>query len=226
MKDYLKKFWNWLSSQGEINRPNKSSAEKLLLGIRVTAQCRFNAATRLRRHSTFSFFTTTILSLGLIFIPLMQNADIPLAFPSKVLNMISIFLAVSVLIYSIVIATARYDARADKLTQCGDNLKSLNRKLSKILENNDNINIEDFQVQYDSLIANTENHSDTDYLSSILSMKRDYRITGFSRFKKYVKLYLFLIIPYVLPVLLMLIEIIFILDMIGVSQFFTPHLIK
>jgi len=116
------------------NIHKKNAKEKFQMSIRATAKCRFNAAERLKRQGKFAFFTTTILSLGLIFIPLMQNSGIKLAFSTNVLNTMSIFLAVAVLVYSVVIGTARYEARADKLTQCGDNLKDLSRELDSLKE--------------------------------------------------------------------------------------------
>lgn len=63
----------------------------------------------------------------------MQNSGISLAFESNVLNMMSIFLAVSVLVYSVVIGTAKYEVRAEGLTQCGDKLKELNRELNRLI---------------------------------------------------------------------------------------------
>lgn len=220
--------WNWLCSQGEIDRPKKNAKEKFQMSIRVTAKCRFNAAERLKRQSKFAFFTTTILSLGLIFIPLMQNSGINLAFPANVLNMMSIFLAVAVLVYSVVIGTARYEARADKLTQCGDSLKNLSRELDNQLQENNstNIDIKKLENRYSYLISNTENHARTDYLAAILEMERDYKITGFSRLYKrllFISLYLF---PYLIPLSMLALEIIFILDMLGVSKILTKYLVN
>ncbi|AHG86055.1 hypothetical protein F544_8240 [Bibersteinia trehalosi USDA-ARS-USMARC-190] len=103
----------------------------------------------------------------------MQNAGIKLEFPTNVLNTMSIFLAVAVLVYSVVIGTARYEARADKLTQCGDNLKDLSRELDNQSENS-SINITDLEKKYSHLISDTENHTRTDYLAATLEMRRDF----------------------------------------------------
>lgn len=111
---------SWLISSGVRERPVKDAAEKLQMSMRTTAKCRYNASIRLQHQAKYSFFTTTLLSLGLIFIPLMQNAGMPIAYRPNVLNMMSIFLAVAVLVYSVVIGTARYDVRATQLTECGD----------------------------------------------------------------------------------------------------------
>lgn len=222
--DKFHRIWCWLISRGEIDRPKKNAKEKFQLSVRVTAKCRFNAAERLKRQSKFAFFTTTILSLGLIFIPLMQNAGIRLAFPSNVLNMMSIFLAVAVLVYSVVIGTARYDARADKLTQCGDNLKNLSRELDNKLEEFENIS--EFEKQYYHLISDTENHTRTDYLAATLEMRRDYLITGIPRLIKIFRVIFVEIFSYFIPLSMLIIEIVFISDMLGMSEILTRYLVK
>lgn len=218
------RIWCWLISRGEIDRPKKNAKEKFQLSVRVTAKCRFNAAERLKRQSKFAFFTTTILSLGLIFIPLMQNAGIRLAFPSNVLNMMSIFLAVAILVYSVVIGTARYDARADKLTQCGDNLKNLSRELDNKSEEFENIS--EFEKQYYHLISDTENHTRTDYLAATLEMRRDYLITGIPRLIKIFRVIFVEIFSYFIPLSMLIIEIVFISDMLGMSEILTRYLVK
>ena len=64
-------------------------------------------------------------------IPLIKNAGVPHAFQANILNMMQIFLGVAVLVYSVVIGTARYDMRAEQLTECGDKLKELIHSLKK-----------------------------------------------------------------------------------------------
>lgn len=123
----MRKFIDWLFCLGERERPVKDAAEKLQMSMRTTAKCRYNASVRLQHQGKFAFFTTTVLSLGLVFIPLMQNAGVPLAFESNVLNMMQIFLGVSVLVYSVVIGTARYEIRSTQLNECGDKIKELIR---------------------------------------------------------------------------------------------------
>ena len=192
------------------------------MSIRVTAKCRFNAAERLKRQGKFAFFTTTILSLGLIFIPLMQNSGIKLAFPPNVLNMMSTFLAVAVLVYSVVIGTARYEARADKLTQCGDNLKDLNRELDNQLKS-DSVDIQELEKKYSHLISDTENHTKTDYLAATLEMRRDYEITGFPRLYKRLLIIVVELFSYIIPLSMLVLEIVFILDMLGISHILAKY---
>ncbi|MFC2503164.1 MAG: SLATT domain-containing protein [Cardiobacterium sp.] len=211
---------NWLLSREELERPPRDAFYKFQLSVRVTAKCRFNAAERLRRQGRFAFFSTTLLSLGLIFIPLMQNTNVELAFPPTVLNMMSTFLAVAVLVYSVVIGTAQYEARADKLGQCADHLKALNRELDSPRQQDDDHEaiLARLHKEYSRLLADTENHKRIDYLAATLEMKRDYPITGLVRLYRHIRLVLQSLLPYFLPLLLLILEAVFISDMLKISQ--------
>lgn len=228
MSEYLKKFFYWFFSKGEIDRPDKDAIQRLQISIRVTAKCRYNAASRLQRQGKFAFFTTTILSLGLIFIPLMQNSGVQLAFSASVLNMVSIFLAVAVLVYSVVIGTARYELRAENLTECGDKLKDLNRAISKETSDaHDKIKILDkYQERYSDIVTDTENHSRRDYILATLEMRRDYSITGLNRARLHITSLLATLLPYLLPVAMLSLEAIFISDMIGVTKILSPYFVS
>ncbi|SFX54720.1 SLATT domain-containing protein [Marinospirillum alkaliphilum] len=220
-------FFNWLFSLGFLEREEKNAIQKLKMSMRATAKCRYYAASRLQRQGRFSFFTTTVLSLGLIFIPLMQNSGVTLAYNSSVLGMMQIFLAVSVLVYSVVIATARYDVRAEKLTECGDKLKELIRAIDREAEREDSISdseLKVYQDRYSDITTDTENHIFSDYKFAMLEMSRDYRITGLKRLQIWVVAMVQSYIPLALPALLLIIETAFITDMVGATQVFTEYL--
>ena len=223
-----KKFKYWLFSEGELSRTKKNAAEKMQISIRVTTKCRYNASKRLNNHGKFAFFTTTILSLGLIFIPLIQNSGIKLAFDGRVLNMMSTFLAVAVFVYSVVIGTAKYDSRADRLNQCGNQLKDLTREFDRLMDssngNPEKEKLEDLNKRYFEIITDTENHEDVDYISATLEMPRDYKITGFPFLKKYIEIRLRRLYPYLLPSALLLLEMVFITDMINITAILTSYL--
>lgn len=224
----MNKFLSWLVAGGERERPVKDAADKLQMSMRTTAKCRYNASVRLRHQGQFSFFTTTVLSLGLVFIPLMQNAGVPLAFQANVLNMMQIFLGVAVLVYSVVIGTARYDMRAEQLTECGDKLKELIRALDKEREAGSGVvtpdKLAEFQKHYSDIVTDVENHDRNDYRFASLEMVNDYFITGLPRLKLYLEVQSVRAFGFVLPVLLMLAEVIFITDMIGATEILTPYL--
>jgi len=221
-------FWNWLFALEPRERDVKDAAEKLQMSMRTTAKCRYNASVRLQHQGKFAFFTTTVLSLGLVFIPLIQNADVQLAFPPSVLNMMQIFLGVAVLVYSVVIGTARYEVRATQLNECGDKLKELIRELDKEREaNNGSIStskLEGFQKRYSDIVTDVENHNRNDYRFATLEMVRDYFVSGLPRLKLYLEAHLIRAFGFVLPATLMLFEVVFITDMMGGTCIFTSYL--
>lgn len=222
------KFLDWLLCRGPREREVKDASEKLQMSMRTTAKCRYNAAVRLQHHGKYSFFTTTVLSLGLVFIPLMQNAGVPLAFKANVLNMMQIFLGVAVLVYSVVIGTARYDMRSSQLTECGDKLKELIRSLEKDREAGGGTiaadQLANYQKHYSDIVTDVENHERNDYRFAVMEMINDYFVCGLPRLKLYVEAHAVRTFGFVLPTLLMLMEIVFITDMMGATEILTPFL--
>jgi hypothetical protein len=223
----MKKLFTWLFNLGPQERVIQDNIEKFLASMRITAKCRYNASGRLSRQSKFSFLTTTVLSLGLIFIPLMQNSDVPLAFKASVLNMVQIFLAVSILVYSVIIATARYDLRAEKLNECGDNLKDLIRSLkqdihleTKLGENELNT----YKQRYQDITTDTENHERSDFKLASLEMREDYFVSGLARLWVYISAHFQMIFAFAVPVVMIGCEVIFITDMLGATSVFVDYL--
>lgn len=223
----IAKGWNWLFSLNDREKPVRDAAEKLQTSMRITAKCRYNAAVRLQRQGKFAFFTTTSLSLGLIFIPLMQTSGVKLAFEPNVLNMMQIFLAVAVLVYSVVIGTARYDVRAETLTECGDKLKELIRAIDGHREMQTSFTDQDlsnFQERYSDIVTDTENHNRSDYGLAVLEMEKDYFYTGLLRLKIWLQAHAERLVPFALPVALLAFEVVFIMDMMGASAVFPQYL--
>lgn len=169
--------------------------------------------------SQASFIATTVLSLGLILIPLFQNAGIKLSFQVSVINSMQLFLAVSVLVYSVTMAKAGYEVRAEKLNACGDNLKLLGREIDEVSTAGD-CDIKQFGQRYANIVASSENHEDIDYLISRLDMIRDYNITGFKRFFLTAKSYCQLYSMYLVPLIMIAAELTFFTDMIGVTDLY------
>lgn len=224
----MNKFLTWWLSSGKRERDVVDASDKLQMSMRTTAKCRYNASVRLQHHGRFPFFTTTVLSLGLVFIPLMQNAGVPLAFKPNVLNMMQIFLGVAVLVYSVVIGTARYDMRSSQLTECGDKLKELIRALEKEREATGGkvspVMLADFQKHYSDIVTDVENHERNDYRFAVLEMVNDYFISGIPRLKLYLAAQFVRAFGFLLPILLVVMEVVFITDMMGATDILTPYL--
>lgn len=222
----LKNFFCWLLALSPETELIEEPENKLMLSMKVTAKSRFNASVRLRNIGKYTFFTTVMLSLGLILIPLLQNSDLSLHFSTNTLNMMQIFLAVSILVYSVINAKADYEVRAEKLNLCGDKIKELSRRLEKDIKNakGSSIEFDNYLNKYNEISQDSENHTREDYLRTKLQMRRYYNITGINRF--YCKmLLLFSKIPnYTLPTGMIALEMIFISDMLGITHILTPYL--
>lgn len=218
----MKKIFNWLFSSKPVEKKVNDPALKLLNSMRVTSRCRYNASLRLKYKSLFSFFTTTFLSLGLIFIPLLQNTGISLAFKTEVLNALQVFLAVAVLTYSITIGTSQYDMRSKLLSNCADNIKDLTRRLRHQIDeqkiNGVTLNLDQIHDKYREICYSSESHKPLDYLFAKLEMRDDYNYTGLIRLKMHMKGLILRTLPYVMPITFIAIEILFISDMLGYTS--------
>ncbi len=74
------------------------------------------------------------------------------------------------------------------------------------------------------IVTDVENHIRNDYRLATLEMKKDYFIRGFPRFVLYLEAQSSRTFAYILPVFLMLVEVIFITDMMGGTKILTPYL--
>lgn len=216
--------FKWLFSIGPDEKDEPDPAKKLLNSMRLTAKSRFNASVRLKRLGNYSFLTTTILSLGLIFIPLYQKSGLSLPYSSDVLSMLQIFLAVAVLVYSVVNATAKYDSRSTTLDNCGVQLKELIRTLrldiSESKASGVSINLEKYHSKYHVISLEPENHNRGDYILATLESPHDFRISGIPRLLSYAKSLLFHAVPTVIPTSMIIFEILVITDILGITEVF------
>lgn len=194
------------------------ASERLLYGMTVTSKCRYNASIRIKRLGQFSFFTTTILSLALILIPLLAHSGIKLSFQPKVLNMMQIFIAVAVLVYSVVNSTSKYETRAERLNSCGDKIKQLIRELRAVAKNMEQFKLDDLNRRYSIISQESENHTRADYSLARIRTPEYYKITGVPWCFEWLGAMTCNLMPYIIPSTMILITVSFILDMLGVSN--------
>jgi hypothetical protein len=222
--DNINKFFRWIFSLDPIEATVTDPEIKLLNSMRITAKCRFNAAVRLQRLGQYTFFTTTMFSLGLIFIPLYQKSGLQIPYSESVLTMLQIFLAVAVLVYSVVNGTAKYDMRSSILDTCGVKIKELIRKLrleiSQKKQGQDKVDLEKYHAEYHIISTEPENHHRVDYILATLETRQDFCITGFSRLIAYGKAIFLYTLPYLIPTSMMLFELLIISDILGVTTIF------
>ncbi|MCW0404460.1 hypothetical protein NB689_000274 [Xanthomonas sacchari] len=217
--------WKWFFSLYPRDHILTSEEEKFLLSMKATCKTRYNASIRLKYLGKFTFLTTTLLSLGLIFIPLLQNSGVSLALSSGVINSMQLFLAVAVLVYSVIHGTARHDLRSEQFNECGDKLKELIREFGREREQNGGKLNDDrltyFQQRYSDITTDVENHTRGDYRLVTLDMKRYYRISGIVRLLEWLKARGEQTVPYVFPLALLGAELLFITEIVGVTDIFT-----
>ncbi|MDB6143335.1 MAG: hypothetical protein JWP80_2379 [Pseudomonas sp.] len=197
-----------------IRKTEDDPTKSLLTTLRIASRCKYQAAGRLKRLSMFSFYATTLLSLGLIAIPLIIGSHVASPFPDPVLTMVQIFLAVAVLVFSAVIGTARYEVRAYLLDKCGHQLKDLARRLDTPPAIIPDEELATFVSEYFELTKNTENHLPVDYRAAMFSMPETFPFNGPFAIIYWTYTLLLFSLPYVVPLLFIVCEFCFICDMV------------
>lgn len=204
----------------------KTKRAKLIASMKTTAVNRYNASNRLIWQSKVTFSVSTLFSLGLIFVPLMQLAKAPLALNGDVLGAIQIFLAVAILVYSIITGTARFEIRSEQLNDCGDKIKSLIREL-RVAPDDAEKEVDllrSFQKQYEAIIADVENHDRSDYLLTIVRSPDLFVLSLPGRIFWWMKYYCSALISYLPALALVVVEILLITDMFAITKIFSPYL--
>lgn len=220
-----------------------NNAKNLYQSMRITIDSRFQAGKRLESLNTYTFVTSIIVSLALIFLPLIQFSDVELHYSVNVLNALQIFFAVTILVYSVLISTAQYSIRAKEMTACADLIKDLSRELKDYIastseeNSNSKINKEDlerFNKKYRECLRNSENHTDHDYyvVKNTLEMK-DAEKNSIQWIRKNlwhraIRTWLrFTVLKqYIFPSLLTIFVFIVISDVLGYTQVIEPFIIK
>lgn len=218
-------------STEESNSPDTKKTplcDDLLRTMRITTNSRFEAAKRLKRINSICFLSTTLASLGLILIPLLDLAGHNKVFSSETLTVVQIFLAVCVLVYSSAISTANYSGRSNDFLQCGDSIKKLvnnfKHDMLNIKEDEKGL-LKKYNKLYAKSLKGTENHEDIDYLRALNLYNKKQNIseevkkgeiisvlTFPYKKKEFITSFFILYMPFLF---LMLLEIVFIGDMIG-----------
>jgi hypothetical protein len=209
-------------------RATADDADDLQLSMRTTANCRHNASVRLLWQSSLTFNATALLSLALIFIPLMQNSGVRVEFKDGVLNMMQVFLGVAVLVYSLIIGTARYEVRALQLAQCADSIKELIRDMKmERLSNGGTLSVASLvsvQDRYAEILTSSENHIENDYRLAMLYMQKDYEVYLGTRALMHLKAIGNKFAAITAPAILVFLVLFFTSEMFGLSSVTAHHL--
>lgn len=203
----IRKIFYWFI--GFENYVQRSHQNRFVLKVAVTAKSRFNAELRLKYLDRITFLTTTLMSLGMIFIPLIQYTEIKLGYPPKVLDMLQVFFAVSVLVYSVICSTANYKHRALLLNQCGNKLKHLQAKALSSSEFEKNK--ESFATEYENILNSSDGHEEVDYQRTKLQMN-EYNVTGLKWCWYHLNIFVHYAKVSAIPIIMFSLEVIIIID--------------
>lgn len=213
----------WLFSLERDRSLPTDEVEVLQRQCHITAKCRYNASIRLKRLGHGTFLTTVVLSLGLILIPMLQLAKLRMAYPDPVVNSLQIFLAVAVLVYSIISATASYGTRARVLNDCADRIKHLGAEL-RTARKSGNVDLTQFSEKYHSITRDSEMHSRADYALAKLQATDQFNITGLKRLWSRGAVVVAEAMPYLPSIGLLAIEAVLVTDLLGLTSIWTPFM--
>lgn len=213
----------WLFSLERDTSLPTDQGEVLQRQCHITAKCRYNASIRLKRLGHGTFLTTVVLSLGLILIPMLQLAKLRMAYPDPVVNSLQIFLAVAVLVYSIISATANYGTRARVLNDCADRIKHLGGELRTARKAGD-ADLKQFADRYHNITRDSEMHSRADYALAKLQATDQFKVTGVKRLWTRTAVLVAEAVPYLPSLVLLAIEVVLVTDLLGLTTLWTPFM--
>ncbi len=165
----------------------KDSFEDLYNKMDATAKTRFYASRRLMHHTKFSTYTVVIISMVIILISLMQTYDLGENIQTRYANIIQIFSAVAVLVYSLLIDKNEYSSTSEKMFSCASKVSELKQKLYpyKEMENPPSEKYWEFHKEYWKILDLYETHANNDFVGdnirARLDMKERYKYTRLER---------------------------------------------
>ncbi|WP_420595180.1 SLATT domain-containing protein [Deinococcus sp.] len=131
----------------------------------ITARARFNAARRCEYLNSLSNWTISLISLLLIALPILQNLDVPpFSETGSKLNAILIFLAVFILVFSLLSNIEGYTLKAYKYHKVGMKLNDFKRSVeAHALADVTPEKYNSLLRRYKLILGESENHDDVDY---------------------------------------------------------------
>lgn len=151
----------------------KAKFEEFYRILRIVAKARYRAQNRLALHAAFAQFALTALSVGLIIIPLLVLGGIPIAFDRSYVDVLQIIFAVALLGYSLLLAMARHEARAEKMHACGLIVSRIQRQIEPYRKGEPPPSADTFEVlqtRYYDALEKFENHAELDYYSVMMDI--------------------------------------------------------
>lgn len=148
---------------------------KLYGRVSKTAASRFNASRRLRIHNAASLWTISLFSLGLILVSLLQALSLPMPYPDKIVNLVQVFLSITILVISVILTMNNYGIRAERFHACGLEMNEIALRLERV-EREDGT-IEDYNAfadEYGEILRRYDNHEQIDFMFMKLQKPQHY----------------------------------------------------
>lgn len=145
--------------------------EELLRRTKITTKSRYRASERLERHQRLSRWTVALLSVALVFVPMMQALGVHLGTDAIYLSATQAVLAVLVLVYSLLLGQENFNSRAEAMHRNGVELGRFARRLAGVKYEGKGDQYEELAKEYYSILEKYENHKPIDYLFTQLTHK-------------------------------------------------------
>jgi len=156
--------------------------EDLYRRAHITSKNRFNASKRLADHNQAALVTITLMSLGLIAIPLIKEFELGAHFGTRYVDFFQLFLAIVVLVISVSINSANFGRRSEKLHDCGLELSNLARKIYGFVNDGGSREIyNDFVNAYYEILNRYENHKSIDFRITQIDFPDQYSVNKWTR---------------------------------------------
>jgi hypothetical protein len=147
--------------------------EKLGDNVYLVTKNYFAASKRLALHNSASQWTLSLLSLGLIVLPLLTVTKMPVRYPHNVVDFASISLAVAVLTFSLLIGANSYSVRSERMHRAGLELNELMREMRFHVGDPQKMkHYQDFDRRYGDILKRYENVDEVDYIKGKISIIR------------------------------------------------------
>lgn len=193
-----------------------SSVEELYDRIWKTKSARFNAYHRLSKTHVLSSYSTSLLSVYVIVLSLLQPfCIIENTNTIKYINFASACVSIMLLVFVLMEGSMQYNLKAEKFHDCAKSLGRLFKKIELVKENPDMDETDKYKKinkiakKYDNIIDLYDNHKpiDFEYHRAINGLK------GYSKFKvwfikfryRYLVYFYYYIAIYLVPFLLLII---------------------
>jgi hypothetical protein len=166
----------------------EQSLRALYRKMQKTARARFNCAHRLRNKHTFTLWSMSFFSAGLIVLSALSTYGIHLAVDGSAYSFAQFILALSILVISLLLSSGNYSDRAEKMHRCGMELNALCHSILPACKaNSDQTLYERTLARYSDILAAYENHEDIDFALVKLEFPEDYPQKRFGVFFTHLK---------------------------------------